>query len=96
MGVQVSVQNTAVRFSGYPRAHDSISAYQWRGIEDGKVGSNDKASMVAWIDAGGTAWVSDGVRWIQVLVVRPSYGQPYLRTYADGLPSDNLLSLPSF
>lgn len=27
-------------------------------------------------------------------VVRPTHGQPYLRTYADGVWNDNLLSLP--
>ena len=33
---------------------------------------------------------------ITVLVVRPSGGTPYLRTYANGTWTDNLLSLPRF
>jgi hypothetical protein len=52
--------------------------------------------MVKWIDEGGEAYVSTGYSRVSVGVVRPAYGQPYLRTYADGQPTNNLVNLPTF
>lgn len=46
--------------------------------------------------AGHAAFVSDGRNVVQVGVVHPQNGQPYLRTYADGTWTDNLLALPTF
>ena len=57
---------------------------------------NSRSEMVAWIeDKDGKAYVDDdrGHR-VPVAVVKPSSGPKYLRTYADGVWTDNLLSLP--
>lgn len=54
--------------------------------------------VVDSIDAGtNTFFVLDPLteKRANVGVVRPAYGAAYLRTYADGLWNDNLLSLPS-
>jgi hypothetical protein len=51
---------------------------------------------VTWVeDENGKAYVEDarGNR-ADVLVVTPTYGAKYLRTYADGRWTDNLLALP--
>lgn len=52
--------------------------------------------MVEWIDGGGKAYVESGTSTVAVGVVKPSNGEPYLRTYANGVWTDNLLSLPKF
>ena len=56
------------------------------------------AQVVASIDAkSNTFYVLDGRtgKRADVGVVRPTHGNPYIRTYADGIWNDNLLSLPS-
>jgi hypothetical protein len=51
---------------------------------------------VSWIEnQNGEAYVEDsGGHRANVGVVAPSYGARYLRTYADGVWTDNLLALP--
>lgn len=56
------------------------------------------AQVIESIDAkSNTFYVMDGRtgKRANVGVVRPENGRPYLRTYADGVWTDNLLSLPS-
>jgi len=93
----VSIEITHVRFSGTQRTHKAIIRYKWRSIEDGSVGESDKPTLVDFIDnKGGEVFV--GIRPLRVAVgaVTPSYGQPYLRTYADGAWTNNLVNLPTF
>ena len=55
---------------------------------------NTRAEIVAWIeDENGKAYVQDdhGNR-VDVGVVTPAIGPKYLRTYADGIGTNNLLS----
>lgn len=54
-------------------------------------------TVIASIDQGtNTFYVQDAYgRRANVGVVRPAHGRPYLRTYADGVWTDNLLSLPA-
>lgn len=54
--------------------------------------------VIASIDARAhTFFVRDPLtqKRADVGVVRPTGRPPYIRTYADGLPTDNLLSLPN-
>jgi hypothetical protein len=56
-----------------------------------------KDQVIVSIDAKtNTFFVLDGVtgKRADIGVVRPVAGYPYLRTYADGVWTDNLLSLP--
>lgn len=92
----MAIEITHIRFSGYEKTHESIERYKWRNAANGTTGDNDKPSMVKWIDDGGNAFVGSSPRRAEVGVVRPTYGQPYLRTYADGAYTNNLLSLPTF
>jgi len=50
--------------------------------------------MIDFIGGGGQAFVTDGVRSVAVGVVHAN--PPYIRTYADGVWTDNLLALPRF
>lgn len=93
----MSVEITHVRYGSTSKTHETIIRYKWRGIETNETGDNDKPSMVAWVDESGNhAYVGSGSSRVEVGVVRPDSGQPYLRTYADGKWSNNLLSLPEF
>jgi hypothetical protein len=93
----MAIQITHVRYQGFSKNHESIIRYKWRNDATNAVGDNDKPSMVDFIDGKkGTAYVSDGGSRVAVGTVHPTNGQPYLRTYADGKWTDNLLALPTF
>jgi Protein of unknown function (DUF3892) len=92
----VSIEVTHVRLSGGSN-HEHIVSYRWRNPADGNAGTSDKPTMVAWVDQPANhAYVGSGAGRSEVGVVRPQYGQPYLRSYADGQWNNNLLSLPRF
>ncbi len=93
----MSIRITHVRFSGPEKTHQTIVRYKWTDTVGGSSGDNDKSSMVAFVDSKQNAvTVGTGASTVQVGVVRPASGQPYLRTYADEQWSNNLLSLPTF
>ena len=68
----------------------------WTNPADGKTDDNTSAEVVSWIeDKNGKAYVEDsGGNRTDVGVVTPSVGSKYLRTYADGRWTNNLLALP--
>lgn len=93
----MAIQITHVRLSGLTPTHQHITDYKWRSDDTGEVNSSSKRSLVEWLDKPGTsAYVSSGTARAAVAVIRPGGQEPYLRTYADGVWSDNLLSLPRF
>lgn len=93
----MAVQITHVRFNGYNRSEETIVRYQWFNPSDGKFGDNDKPSMVDFIDnKKGEAYVGSGTSKVAVGVVHPAPGDPYLRTRADGIWTNNLINLPTF
>jgi len=77
------------------RGHEHISEVRWQNPADDKTGQNSRAEMVEWIKVkNGVAKVADGENTVMVGVVEDS--PPYLRTYADGKWTDNLLALPRY
>lgn len=93
----MAVEITHVRMSAGGSQHEHITDYKWRSLSSGDVKSSSKAIMVDWIEnKGGFAQVGTGAQAVKVGVVKPSNAQPYLRTYADGIWTNNLLSLPRF
>jgi hypothetical protein len=86
---------THVRLSSEGQRHEHIIEVKWRNPDDGKTGSNTVAEMVDWIEnKKGKAKVTDGRNTVDVGVVDAK--PKYLRTYADGVWTDNLLSLPRY
>lgn len=85
---------TQVRMSG-GTSHQHIAAVRWTSATDGNTGESTTAVMVSWIrDDKGDARVKDAQGEVRVGVVD---GTPsYLRTFADGRWTDNLLSLPRY
>jgi hypothetical protein len=93
----MSVEITHVRYESSTHDHETIIRYKWRDPGDGQVGDNDKPSMVDFLDnKNGKAHVGSGSSRVEVGTVHPSSGSPFLRTYADGKWTNNLLSLPTF
>lgn len=93
----MAVRITHVRFSGQEKTHQTIVRYAWTNTATGSTGDNDKPSMVSFVDSKkNKVVVGTGTNEVQVGAVHPDGGQPYLRTYADGKWTNNLLSLPTF
>lgn len=91
----MAIRISHIRLSG-GFAHEHIAHLWWTNPATGKSGDNDRSTIVSWIENdGGKAYVEDaqGHR-ADVAVIAPSHGEKYLRTHADGVWTDNLLSLP--
>lgn len=74
--------------------HEAIEALWWLDTSNGTSASFSKATAVAWLNKGNQAWVADKDGKVEVRVVDGD--PPYVRTYADGRHTDNLLALPRF
>ncbi|MBO9046047.1 DUF3892 domain-containing protein [Curtobacterium flaccumfaciens pv. flaccumfaciens] len=93
----MSIRITHIRLANGVRDHEHISHVRWVAIGTGEVGSGTTSSVVVWIDdSNGRAYVGSGAEQTQVGTVHPTGKPAYLRTYADGAWSNNLLSLPTF
>ncbi len=90
----MAIRITAIRLAG-GTSHEHITRLWWTNPATGTSGDNSRAEIVQWIEAGNEAYVQDsyGSR-AEVRVVKPAYGEKYLRTMANGKWTDNLLSLP--
>lgn len=91
----MAIKFTGIRLSG-GSSHQHIVRLWWLNPASGKTGDNSREELVRWIETeDGKAYVEDtkGHR-VAVGVVAPSTGPKYLRTYADGVWTDNLLALP--
>ena len=91
----MSVRVTHVRLSGGTE-HLHITHLRWQGIETAAVDTSSRSDLADWIEQGGRAYVGIGAAAVPVGVVKPVSGVRYLRTYADGRWTNNLLSLPHF
>lgn len=74
--------------------HEHIAEVRWRNPADGATGASSRAVMVDWISKGNDARVQGGAGGVRVGVVQGS--PPYLRAFADGVYTNNLLSLPAY
>lgn len=92
----MAIEITHVRFDGNGRSPSEIIAYKWTSLGTGASNDSDKPPLVRWVDEGGKAYVGQGVNRVGVAVVRPTHGDPYLRTYADGQYNNNLENLDTF
>ncbi|MEU4159551.1 DUF3892 domain-containing protein [Actinoplanes sp. NPDC026670] len=92
----MAIRITAIRLSGGDD-HEHIVRLWWVNPSSAsEEKNNSRAEIVAWIETtNGKAYVEDarGNR-VDVGVVKPKYGEKYLRTHADGIWTNNLLSLP--
>lgn len=91
----MAIRITHIRLSG-GTSHEHIVHLWWTNPSTGATGDNTRSAIVSWIeDENGKAYVEDGSgNRADVGVVTPQVGAKYLRTYADGKWTNNLLSLP--
>jgi hypothetical protein len=91
----MSIRITAIRLSG-GTSHEHIVHLWWTDPATNQSGDDSRSAIVSWIETkAGQAYVNDGQgHRVSVLVVTPTRGEKYLRTYADGIWTDNLLALP--
>ena len=86
---------TNVHMSPPGRGHEHIAEVAWRNPDDGKTGQSTVAEMVAFIEnKNGKAAVTDGRNTADVGVVDAT--PKHIRSHADGVWTDNLLSLPRY
>jgi len=76
--------------------HEAITDLGWTNEQSNETGRSTRLQMYDWIkDQGGQAFVRDGRgNSAQVGTVVSPNGTKYVRTYADGKWTDNLLALP--
>lgn len=88
---------TAVRMSEEHRRHEHITDVRWLDSQSGKEGKSTREEMIDRIDGGEQAHVKDEAGHdVEVRVVRPKHADPYIRSFRDGVVTDNLLELPHF
>lgn len=93
----MTIEITHVRFGGARKTEDEVVRYRWVTISMGTTGDNDKPTMVVRVGREeNSAYVGSGADRVDVGIVRPTQGAPYLRTYADGDWTHNLANLPTF
>ena len=72
--------------------HEHVASVKWNNRADATSGKSTRAEMVKWIDGGGDARVAKAQSYVKVGVVDAI--PKYIRTFADGVWTDNLLALP--
>jgi hypothetical protein len=88
---------TAVQFDGSGReGHETIRAVRWRDAESRQHGEHTMAELVALVRAHTLVYVSDKAfeRTATVRVVDAD--PPYVRAWAQGKWTNDLLALPRF
>jgi len=87
---------TEIRMSRGGSKHQHIEAVRWERQDSPETGESTLEEMVDWIgNKRGFAHVRDEEQNdVEVHVVRPKTGRPYLRTVGDEVGTDNLLALP--
>ncbi|MFC8298495.1 DUF3892 domain-containing protein [Micromonospora orduensis] len=91
----MSINIIAIRLSG-GTTHQHITRLWRTNPSMSATGDNSRSEIVSWIESeNGKAYV-EGARGnrADVGVVKLAHGDKYLRTYADGVWTDNLLALP--
>jgi len=90
----MSIQITAIHLVGGTR-HEHIAAAQWINVQTKEEDQSTREQIIEWLrQSGSKAYVWDGKRSVDVRIAEAT--PPYIRTYADGVWTDNLLALPRF
>jgi hypothetical protein len=93
VGGTMAIYVTARHMNG-GTTHEHISEVKWENRTTEETGKSSRAEMVDWIDKGGDVRVVKDQSYVTAKVVRAT--PPYIRTFADGVWTDNLLALPTY
>ena len=85
------IEITAIHLEGGNR-HEHISSFRWK--NGGGTSTSTRDDLIAFLDAGGRAFVSqkNGLTYAAVVNGKPRH----IRTVRNGKWSDELLNLPPF
>lgn len=92
----MAIRITCIRKSGgyHSDPHHAISSLNWINEADYTTGAIARDDLYDWIKRGGQAYVVDS-RGNKAFVGTGEHGlTKFVRTYADGVWTDNLLALP--
>lgn len=94
MAIRITCDNKAYGFHDDP--HEAISELGWVNEDTGESRRSDRLTIYNWLkNENGVAYVMDRLGNKAYLYPREnSRGTRYVQTYADGVWTDNLLSLP--
>ena len=88
---------TAIQFDDSGREdHESIRAFRWRDAESRQEGEHTLAEMVALVRARTLVYVSDEAFERTAIVRVVDADPPYVRAWAQGKWTNELLALPRF
>lgn len=94
----MAVRITCINKDGgnHENPHEGITHFGWTNEETRATGKSTRVQMVDFLEnQNGRAFVKDVLGNVaNVGVVTSSHGTKFLRTYADGKWTDNLLTLP--
>lgn len=84
-------------FGGENNEH--IAEVKWQAVNGTSSGRTSREEMVKWLDSSDDNKAIVGnysSDYVYVGTVHPKYSHAYIRTYANGEWTDNLLSLPKY
>lgn len=94
----MTVRITCIRKSNgdHENPHVAISSMDWVNESDNARGTSTRIEMYDWIkEKSGHAFVRDNAgHGVRVGTAETQRGTKYVRTYSDGIWTDNLLALP--
>lgn len=93
----MAVRITCIRKDGgnHQNPHEGITDFGWVNEQTRATGQTSRAGMVRFLDEqNGKAYVKEAGSVAYVGTFTANSGIKYLRTYADGKWTNNLLSLP--
>jgi hypothetical protein len=92
----MSVRITCVtKPGGNQNPHTAITRLGWLNESSNQRGISTREELWQWIKNGGEAYVKDALgNIVRVGADVNEHGTKYVRTYADGKWTDNLLALP--
>ena len=94
----MAVKITCIRKDqgNHQNPHEGINDFGWVNEQTRAAGQSTRAQMVQFLEQqGGKAYVKDRLGSVAYIsVVTSQWDTKYLRTYANGKWTDNLLSLP--
>jgi hypothetical protein len=91
------IEITEIHMESGGTTHEHISNLKWKNTTTASEGQSTRQQIVDWLDIQGNQAVVQGkTTSVFVGVIRPQSEEPYVRTYADGVWTDNLLALPRY
>lgn len=85
---------TAIHMTPPGTRHEHIAEVRWQNSMTGATGETTREGAVDYLNGGDRMQVKTSTGAIEVVVVNAS--PPYIRTVANGVATDNLLSLPRY